>query len=167
MKKVLLALSLLISVTAFGQDSTYNDAIRFNLTDSTEDGIVMKRKATFESLNYNQRVKQISLRFVIKFYGQNQELKFATSYFKNVTVSNKQYVVSSTGAYVGTINDVLALYGITEGNGYLKLPNGNYKLTTDCMGYYDYLVKGFDTNQKLQSTIKAIGVAAGISGKLN
>ena len=35
------------------------------------------------------------------------------------------------------------------------------------MGYYDYLVKGFDSNQKLQSTIKAIGVAAGQSGKLN
>ena len=39
MKKVLIALSLLISVTAVAQDSTYNDAIKFNLTDSVEDEI--------------------------------------------------------------------------------------------------------------------------------
>lgn len=167
MKKVLIALSLLVSVTAFAQDSTYNDAIRFNLTDSTEDGIAIKRKATFEALIYNQRSKQISLQFVIKFYGISKELKFANSYSKEVTISNDEYVVSSTGAYVGTINNLLALYGIPQGNDYVKLPNGNYQLTTACMGYYDYLVKGFDTDQKLQSTIKDIGVAAGNNGKLN
>ena len=167
MKKVLLALSLLISITAFAQDSTYNDAIRFNLTDSVEDGIVMKRKAIFEAMIYNQRTKEISLQFIIKFSGQTKELKFAKSYSKEVTITNNEYVVSSTGDYVGSINDVLALYGIKEADSYVKLPNGNYQLTTPCMSYYDYLVKGFDTNKKLQSTIRAIGVAAGQSGKLN
>lgn len=167
MKKVLIALSLLISVTAVAQDSTYNDAIRFNLTDSVEDGIALKRKATFEALIYNQRTKEITLQFTVKFNGQNKELKFAKSYSKEVTITNDEYVVTSTGDYVGSINDVLALYGIKKDSNYVKLPNGNYKLTTPCMGYYDYLVKGFDTNQKLQSTIKAIGVAAGQSGKLN
>ena len=167
MKKVLLALSLLISITAVAQDSTYNDAIKFNLTDSVEDGIALKRKATFEALIYNQRTKEITLQFIIKFNGQNKELKFAKSYSKEVTITNNEYVLSSTGAYVGSINDVLALYGIKKDSNYVKLPNGNYQLTTACMGYYDYLVKGFDTNQKLQNTIRAIGVAAGQSGKLN
>ena len=167
MKKVLLALSLLISITAFAQDSTYNDAIKFNLTDSVEDGIALKRKATFEALIYNQRTKEITLQFTVKFNGQNKELKFAKSYSKEVTITNNEYVLSSTGVYVGSINDVLVLYGIKEADSYVKLPNGNYQLTTPCMGYYDYLVKGFDTNQKLQNTIKAIGVAAGQSGKLN
>jgi len=167
MKKVLIALSLLISVTAFAQDSTYNDAIRFNLTDSVEDGISLKRKATFEALIYNQRTKEITLQFKIKFNGQTQQVMFAKSYGKELTFTNNEYVVSSTGVYVGNITDVLALYGVQEDSNYVKLPNGNYQLTTDCMGYYDYLVKGFDTNQKLQNTIKAIGVAAGLSGKLN
>ena len=167
MKKVLIALSLLISVTAVAQDSTYNDVIKFNLTDSVEDGIALKRKATFEALIYNQRTKEITLQFIVKFNGQNKELKFAKSYAKELTITNNEYVVSSTGAYVGSIKDVLALYGIPQGSNYVKLPNGNYQLTTPCMGYYDYLVKGFDSNQKLQSTIKAIGVAAGQNGKLN
>lgn len=167
MKKIILALSLLISVTAVAQDSTYNDAIKFNLTDSVEDGIALKRKAIFEALIYNQRTKEITLQFTIKFNGQTKELKFAKSYPKELTITNTEYVVSSTGVYVGSITDVLALYGIKKDSNYVKLPNGNYKLTTDCMSYYDYLVKGFDTNQKLQSTIKAIGVAAGQSGKLN
>ena len=167
MKKVLLALSLLISITAVAQDSTYNDAIRFNLTDSVEDGIVMKRKAIFEAMIYNQRTKEISLQFIIKFSGQNKQLKSVTPYAKELLITNNEYVVSSTGDYVGSITDVLALYGVQEDSNYIKLPNGNYQLTTPCMGYYDYLVKGFDTNKKLQSTIKAIGVAAGQSGKLN
>lgn len=167
MKTIVLALSLLISITAVAQDSTYNDAIRFNLTDSVEDGIVMKRKAIFEAMIYNQRTKEISLQFVIKFYGQNNQLKSVTPYAKELLITNTEYVVSSTGAYIGSIKDVLVLYGIKKDSNYVKLPNGNYQLTTPCMGYYDYLVKGFDTNQKLQSTIKAIGVAAGQSGKLN
>lgn len=167
MKKVLIALSLLISITAVAQDSTYNDAIRFNLTDSVEDGIVMKRKAIFEAMIYNQRTKEISLQFIIKFSGQNKQLKSVTPYAKELLITNNEYVVSSTGDYVGSITDVLALYGVSQGNDYVKLPNGNYQLTTPCMGYYDYLVKGFDTNHKLQNTIRAIGVAAGQSGKLN
>ena len=167
MKTIVLALSLLISITAVAQDSTYNDAIKFNLTDSVEDGIVMKRKAIFEAMIYNQRTKEISLQFVIKFYGQNNQLKSVTPYAKELLITNTEYVVSSTGNYVGSITDVLALYGVKKDSNYVKLPNGNYQLTTPCMGYYDYLVKGFDTNHKLQSTIKAIGVAAGQSGKLN
>lgn len=167
MKKVLIALSLLISITAVAQDSTYNDAIRFNLTDSVEDGIIMKRKAIFEAMIYNQRTKEISLQFIIKFSGQNKQLKSVTPYAKELLITNNEYVVSSTGDYVGSITDVLALYGIKEADSYVKLPNGNYQLTTPCMGYYDYLVKGFDTNQKLQNTIRAIGVAAGQNGKLN
>ena len=68
---------------------------------------------------------------------------------------------------VGNLTGKNQVYGIPQGSDYVKLPNGNYQLITPCMGYYDYLVKGFDTNQKLQNTIKAIGVAAGNSGKLN
>jgi len=167
MKKLLLSICILFSLQSFAQDTTYNDQIRFNLPDSIEDNITLKRRAAFEAMIYNQRTKQISLQFVIKFSGATRELKSVQSYSKEIIISNNEYVVSATGAYVGNISQVLILFGIPDSTGYVKLPNGLYQLTTPCMGYYDYLIKGFDTNQKLQNTIKAIGIKAGQDGKLN
>lgn len=167
MKQLLTVIILLFSLQSFAQDTTYNDQIRFALPDSIEDNITFKRRAAFEAMIYNQRTKQISLQFVIKFSGATRELKSVQSYSKEIVISNNEYVVSETGVYVGSISQVLALYGTPDSTGYVKLPNGLYQLSTPCMGYYDYLIKGFDTNQKLQAIIRAIGIKAGQDGKLN
>jgi len=167
MKKLLTAVLIFISLQSFAQDSTYNDQIRVTLTDSTEDGLTMKRRAFFEAMIYNQRTKQISLQFNIRFSGATKELKTVQSYVKEIVIGNNEYVVTATGAYVGNINQVLALYGTPDSTGYVKLPNGLYQLSTPCMGYYDYMVKGFDTNQKLQTIIKNIATVAAGAGKLN
>jgi len=167
MKKLLTALLIIFSLQSFAQDTTYNDQIRFNLPDSVEDDLTMKRKAFFEAMIYNQRIKQISFQFLIKFSGATKELQSAKPYSREINIGNNEYVVSATGAYVGNISQVLILFGIPDSTGHVKLPNGLYQLTTPCMGYYDYLIKGFDTNQKLQNTIKAIGIKAGQDGKLN
>jgi len=167
MKKLLTAIFIFLSFQSFAQDTTYNDKIRVTLTDSTEDGLTMKRRAFFEAMIYNQRTKQISLQFNIRFSGATRELKTVQSYVKEIVIGNNEYVVSATGAYVGDIKSVLALYGTPLNDDYVQLPNGLYQLSTPCIGYYEYMVKGFDTNQKLQNTIKNIATVAAEAGKLN
>ena len=169
MKKLLLSVAILLSLQSFSQDTTYNDAIKFNMTDSVEDNFTFKRKATFEALVINPRTKEIQLQFRVKFFGNNIEVKAVQPYSKTVSIPNDLYVVSATGVFVGNISDVLVLYGKKNpDSSYIKFPDGRYDLTTACQGWYDYIIiNKFEVNNKLQVVIKAIGVQAAAEGKLN
>lgn len=173
MKKIITAILILISVNAFGQDAPYNGEVKFNLTDSVEGSYVFARKAIFETMIYNQKVQTIALQWKIKFFNAAGilDVKMVAPYFRETIIDNKHYVVTATGVYVGTITQVLALYGKPSGNPedpWLKLPSGRYDLTTPCMGEYDYWMKGFDNNQKLHQSIKNHGQRiAAETGNLN
>lgn len=171
MKKIFLFSFLLISAGVFSQDSAYNNAVKFNLTDSVENGITFQRKAFFEAMIYNQRVSSIALQYTVEFYSTDgtKKMRSVRPYSKEVVITNNTYVVTATGVKVGTIDQVLALYGKPTGNPqnpYTKLPDGRYDLTIPCMGEYDYLTKGFDNTQKLHATIKNIGQREATAGNL-
>lgn len=171
MKKLLLFLLSLSAITAFGQDSAYNNLVKFNMTDSVENSITFQRKAFFEAMIYNQRVQSISLQFTVEFFSTDgtKKMKSVRPYTKEVNITNNNYVLTATGELVGNIDQVLALYGKPSGDTlapYLKFGDGRYDLTTGVQGEYDYLTKGFDTNQKLHQTIKAIGQREAAAGKL-
>jgi uncharacterized protein YcfL len=172
MKKITTAVLILISCYAFGQDTTYNDIIKFNISDSVENDIVFKRKAFFEAMIYNQRAKSVTLQFTINFYAGDgiRKMKGFKSYTKEISIKNEEYVISSTGVFVGDISQVLQLYGKPTGNTenpYIKLPDGRYDLTIQCMTHYDFFVKEFDLNKKLHAAIRAAGILAASEGKLN
>lgn len=171
MKNIIISIALLVSINAYSQDSAYNANIKFNMTDSIDSDIIFQRKAFFETLIYNQRVASISLQFRVEYFNTNGSKKsnIARAYSKEVNITNTNYVVTSTGVLIGDINKVLTLYGKPSGDSsqpYLKFSDGRYNLTIGVMGEYDYLAKGFDTNQKLHNTIKAIGQREAAAGKL-
>lgn len=171
MKKIITAILIFSCVSAFAQDSTYNDKVKFNMTDSVENGIAFQRKAVYEAMIYNQRVKTISLQFTVEFYNTagTQRMKLVKPYTKEVTITNDEYVITATGVIAGTIKQALSLYGTaldTLGN-YLKLPDGRYVMSTPVMTHYDYVVKSFDNNNKLHTIIKNAGTKAAGEGKLN
>lgn len=177
MKQLIFAFFLLTSTTAFAQDEAYNDIVKFNMTDSVENGITFGRKATFEAMIYNQRPKTIALQFTVKFYNTagTTEMRVAKPYTREILIRNDEYVVTATGVYVGTIATACALYGNKipdlstpgEGDSTYQKANGLFVLSTPCQSYYDYIVKGFDNTVKLHQTIKAIGQKAALDGKLN
>lgn len=152
----------LISSNIFGQDSAYNGQIRFPITDSAEGNYTFTRRATFECLTYNQRIKEITLQWFVRFGNIGQvDLRTLPGYAVSTSITNNNYVVSSTGAFVGDINKVLSLYGKPSGdinNPYLKLANGLFDLTTACMGEYDYWMKQLDSNVKIGVLIRQNGV---------
>jgi len=172
MKHIITAILLMVSVSCYSQDSTYNNIVKFNMTDSVEFGITFQRKAFFEAMIYNQRVNSISMQWRVEFYNTDgsKKMKLVKPYVSQIVINNDQYVVSATGAYVGNEAQMLALYGtyFNNGNdsGYVKNPGSQfYQLSTPCMGYYDYITKGFDGTKNLHQTIKNIGQAAA-EGKL-
>jgi hypothetical protein len=108
---------------------------------------------------YNQRVKEITLQWFIRFGNIGQvDLKILAGYGVSTSITNNNYVVSSTGVFVGDLNKVLALYGKPVADSFAKLPNGLYDLTTPCMGEYDYWMKLLDSNVKIATAIRQNGV---------
>ena len=174
MKKVITAILILVSLTTQAQDSSYNATIRFNLTDSVENDITFKRKATFEAMIYNQRVNSIALQFAIDFFAAdgNRKMKSAKGYAKEIIVGTNNYVVTSTGAWVGTEQQMLSLYGVHKNGNvdspYLKIAGSKfYELTTPCISEYDWLISKIDASNKISTVIRNIGQREAAAGKLN
>lgn len=170
MKKIITAILILVAFSVQAQDSSYNAAIKFNMTDSIENGITFQRKAFFEAMVYNQRVNNISLQFTIEFYNTagTKKMGLVKPYSREVIVGTKNYVVSTTGVFVGNIATVLSLYGKPDGNGsYLKLAGSQfYDLTTACMTEYDWFTKQIDATNKISQVIKNIGQREAAAGRL-
>ena len=175
MKTVITALLILVCFNLKAQDSSYNATIRFNLTDSVENDITFKRKATFEAMIYNQRVNSIALQFAIDFFAADgtRRMKSAKGYAKEVIVSTSNYVVTSTGAWVGTEAQMLAAYGTLKipGNidsGYVKITGSKfYQLSTPCTSEYDWFISKIDATNKISTVIRNIGQREAAAGKLN
>jgi len=169
MKRITTLLLILFSGIIYGQDLPYDGTIKFALPDSAEGGYTFNRKAVFEAMIYNQRTATISLQWRIKFMNAGQtDLKTVGGYSITTEISNSNYVVSATGAFVGGIDSLLSKYGKPSGDSsipWLKLQDGRYDLSTACMGEYDYWVKSFDNNQKLAALIKAYGLRVSTGGQ--
>lgn len=174
MKKILLFIAVAFTIQAQGQDSLYNANIRFPMTDSVDNGITFGRRAVYEAMIYNQRVNSISLQFKVVFLNKvnTKDLALIKPYVKEIEITNSNYVITATGVVVGTLANVLALYGkptgiINPDSAWVKFADGRFDLTTRCMGEYDYVCSQFDLNNKLSAIIRQRGIAAAAAGKLN
>jgi len=160
MKNLVTIIALITFFNCSAQDSTYNATVKFNLSDSVENGISFQRKCFFQEFNYDQEQMEIALKYRVEFFNTNgtKRMKSVKEYLTTYTASRSKYVLSSIGFLVGSIQKVLSLYAKYDANGEpVQFPDGRYDLTTACMTEYDYLAKSFDNNQKLNSTIKSIG----------
>ena len=174
MKTVITALLILVCFNLKAQDSSYNATIKFNLTDSVENGITFQRKAEFEAMIYNQRVNSIALQFAISFFNSDgtKKMRSAKGYAKEIIVGTNNYVVTSTGAWVGTESEMLSAYGVHKNGNvdspYLKILGSKfYQLTTPCQTEYDWLISKIDASNKISTVIKNIGQREASAGKLD
>jgi len=174
MKKIITAILILVAFTVQAQDTAYNAKISLNMTDSVENGITFQRKAFFEAMIYNQRTNTIALQFAVDFYSTDgtKKMKSAKGYAREVIVSTRNFVVTSTGAWVGTESEMLAAYGVHKNGNvdspYLKIAGSKFwQLTTPCISEYDWLASKIDASNKLSTIIKNIGQREAAAGKLD
>lgn len=176
MKTAILAIFIFWVIGAKAQVDTvqeYHVNVVVDLADSVCSGYTFKRKAIYDRMIYgNYSSNIVVLQFIVKFYNEKgEEVKVIPPYSKELFADKNRFVDKRTGTPIGNGSeaDMLAAYGVKDGNGvYTTNERGKYFLTSkNVMCEYDfYNFVAQNVPAKIHDLIRTAAERASKEGRL-